>query len=57
MYLKKISIVFPNGSTYDYHFVIKKLAEEIKDDFECLRETTEKYITFPVLLKKENHNG
>ena len=51
---KKIPIVFHNGSTYDYHFVIKKLAEEFKGEFECLGENTEKYITFSVLLKKEN---
>ena len=25
---KKIPIVFNNGSTYDYHFTIKKLAED-----------------------------
>ena len=54
---KKIPIVFHNGSTYDYHFVIKKLAEEFKSDFECLGENTEKYITFSVPLKKENDNG
>ena len=35
---KKIPIVFHNGSTYDYHFVIKNLAEEFKSDFECLEE-------------------
>ena len=38
----------------DYHFVIKKLAEEFKGEFECLGENTEKYITFSVPLKKEN---
>ena len=54
---KKIPIVFHNGSTYDYHFVIKKLAEEFKGEFECLGENTEKYITFSVPLKKENDNG
>ena len=54
---KKIRIVFHNGSTYDYHFVIKKLAEEFKGEFECLGENTEKYITFSVPLKKENGNG
>ena len=54
---KKIPIVFHNGSTYDYHFVIKKLAEEFKGDFECLGENTEKYITFSVPLKKENDTG
>ena len=51
---KKIPIVFHNGSTYDYHFVIKKLAEEFKGEFKCLGENTEKYITFSVPLKKEN---
>ena len=54
---KKIPIVFHNGSTYDYHFVTKKLAEEFKSNFECLGENTEKYITFLVPLKKENDNG
>ena len=40
--------MFHNGSTYDYHFIIKELAE-----FECLGENTEKYITFSVPIKKE----
>ena len=53
---KKIPIVFHNDSTYDYQFVIKKLAEEFKGEFECLGENTEKYITFSVSLKKENDN-
>ena len=39
---KNIPIVFHNGSTYDYHFLIKKLAGEFKGDFECLRENTKK---------------
>ena len=43
---KEIPIVFHTGSTYDYHFIIKKLAEEFKGEFECLGENTEKYITF-----------
>ena len=51
---KNILIVFHHGSTFDYHFVIKKLAEEFKGEFECLGENTEKYITFSVPLKKEN---
>ena len=50
---KEIPVVFHNGSTYDYHFIIKNLAEEFEGGFECLSENTEKYITFSVPLKKE----
>ena len=50
---KEIPVVFHNGSTYDYHFIIKELAEEFEGEFECLSENTEKYITFSVLIKKE----
>ena len=45
--------MFHNGSTYDYHFIIKNLAEEFEGRFECLRENTEKYITSSVPIKKE----
>ena len=50
---KGIPIVFHNGSKYDYHFVIKELAEECEGQFECLGENTEKYITFPVPISKK----
>ena len=50
---KEIYVVFHNGSTYDYYFIIKELAEEFKGEFECLGENTEKYITFSVPVKKE----
>ena len=43
---KKIPIVFHNGSAYDYHFSIKKLAEEFKGEFECLGENTGKIYYF-----------
>ena len=49
---KEIPIVFHNGSTYDYHFIIKELVKEIDGNFECLGENTEKYITFSVPIKK-----
>ena len=54
---KEIPVVFHNGSTYDYHFIIKQLAREFKGDFECIGENTEKYITFSVPIKKEHDNG
>ena len=38
---KQIPAVFHNGSTYDYHFIIKALAEKFEGEFECL--ATEKY--------------
>ena len=50
---KEIPVVFHNGSTYDYHFIIKELAEEFEGEFEYLGENTEKYITFSVPIKKE----
>ena len=34
------------------HFIIKELAEEFKEELECLEENTEKYITFSVPVKK-----
>ena len=54
---KKIPLVFHNGSTYGYHFIIKQLAREFKGYFECLGDNTEKYITFSVPIKKEHDNG
>ena len=50
---KEIPVVFHNASAYDYHFIIKNLAEEFEGQFECLGENTEKYITFSVPIKKE----
>ena len=53
---KEISIVFHNGSIYDYHFIIQELVKEFEGNFECLGENTEKYITFSVPIKKEIEN-
>ena len=35
---KKVPVVSHNGSTNDYHFIAKQLAEEFKGRFECLGE-------------------
>ena len=53
---KEIPVVFHNGSTYDYHFIIKELAKEFEGNFECLGENTEKYITFSVPIRKKIDN-
>ena len=52
----EIPVVFHNGSTYDYHFIIKELVKEFEGNFDCLGENTEKYITFSVPLKKKIEN-
>ena len=50
--LKEIPLVFHNGSTYDYHFIIKQSAKKFDSQFEFLAEYTEKYITFSISIKK-----
>ena len=54
---QEIPVAIHNGSAYDYHFLIKELAEEFKGEFECLEENSEKYISFSVPIKKEHNNG
>ena len=55
---REIPVLFHNGSSYDYHFIIKGLAKESDGDFECLGENKEKYITFSVPIKKgSNEDG
>ena len=53
---REIPVIFHNGSTYDYHFIIKKLVEEFKGNFDCLAENTEKYITLSAPIKKDLDN-
>ena len=52
----EIPVVFHNGSTYDYHFIIKELVKAFNGNFDCLGENTEKYITFSVILKRKIEN-
>ena len=53
---QEIPLKIHNGSKYDYHFIIKELAEEFKGEFESLGENTKKYISFSVQIKKEHDN-
>ena len=41
-----------NGSSFDYHFIIKELAEKFKKQFTCLGENTYRFITFTVPAEK-----
>ena len=52
---KNIPSVFsmPEMSNYDYPCNIKDLAEEVKKQYACLGENTEKYIIFSVPIEKE----
>ena len=50
--LYEIPVVFHNGSNYDYHSIIKELANKFEEKFECLGESTEKYKTFSVPIEK-----
>ena len=54
---KEISVVFDDGSTYDYHCIIKKLAKEFDGQFLCLEENTEKYKTSSVPCTSVLDNG
>ena len=49
-------MVFHNGSNYDYHVIIKELANEFEGQFKYLGENTEKYKTFSVPMEKEVTN-
>ena len=46
-------MVFHNGSTYGYHFIIKELAQEFEGQFECLVDN----LNVSVPIKKELDNG
>ena len=35
-----------NDSNYDYHIIVKQLANELEEKFECLGENTENCKTF-----------
>ena len=46
----EIFVVFHNSSNYDYNFILKELANEFEEQFECLGENAEKYksSSFPI---------
>ena len=54
---REIPVVFHNGSTYNYNFIIEQLAKTFKGKIECLGENTEKFITFSVSIEILGDNG
>ena len=42
----EIPVIFHNGTNYDYHFVIKELANKFQGQFQCLGENTERFFSF-----------
>ena len=54
--IKDIPIIIHNASD-DTHFIINQLAEEFKDELNCIGGNMEKYITFSVPIKKECDDG
>ena len=40
--LNEIPVVFHNHSNYNYHFIIKELANGFEGQFECVWESTER---------------
>ena len=54
--LNEIPVVFHNHSNYNYHFIIKELANGFEGQFECVWESTERYKTFSGPREKEITN-
>ena len=52
----QIPLIFHNGLNYDYHFIIKELANEFERQFDCLRKNKRKYKSFWILTEKEVTN-
>ena len=50
--LREIPVIFHNGSSYDYHFIIKYLAKEFKSHFQCLGDNIEKCTSFSAPINK-----
>ena len=49
---KMITVLFHNGSKYDYYFIIKRLANAFQGKLELLGKNTEKYKTFSISIEK-----
>ena len=50
---KRNSVLFYNGSNFDYHFIIKEIANRFEGEFTCVGKNTEKYKALAVPITKE----
>ena len=50
--IKEIPVIFHNRSRYDDHLIIKELAKHFKNNFACIGQNSETYITFSFKYKK-----
>ena len=48
-----ILAVFHSGLNYNYHLIVKELANKFEEQLECLMENTESFNYFSVPLEKE----
>ena len=53
---KEIPVVYHNGSTYDCHFIIKKLAEEFEGQIEKIQITFVEPIKTNLIMVKQLHS-
>ena len=49
----EIPVAFHNDSNYNYHFIIKEIANVFEGQIECVGENTEKYKTFSAPIEKK----
>ena len=48
---RDIPVVIHNGSNYDFHLIIKELANKLREDINCIACDKEKYKTFSIPIK------
>ena len=53
---RDIPVVIHNGSNYDFHLIIKELANEFREDIHCIPCDKEKYKTFSIPIKFVNND-
>ena len=48
----EIPAAFYNSWNYNYHFIVKELANEFEGQFQCLRVNTERHKTYSIPIGK-----